>query len=238
MRRDRKARQQAEAERDVALFQLTKLKNPPPPPPDPLAGLAADDVLTVQEVRERLAKTPPPAAPETIPAGPAAQAKHYLVMCEKEARAAHEDFDSVMELTELVDNDAPTLREISERVKAGENPAEVMYTKIKQHKDFTNLLPAAELRVKARKTAPAAPPASQAPAAPAAPEDKAKIKSATDAEQALKDNAARAKTTAHVSAREGKPAEELTLEEIGSMSDLAFSKLPRHVRNRYLKMHG
>lgn len=248
MRRDRKARQKAEEERDIAARRALKaendLKNPPPPPPDPLEGLADDDVISVKEARERLAKLPKPAEKQPeAPAAPAVspQQARYLALCEKEARAAHADFDAVMELAEeLVAGDQTALREIGEQVAKGENPAIVMYQTIRKHKDFEALLPAAEVRAKARAKASAAPatPASPSAPAPATPEDKAKEDKAKQAEKALEENNNRTRTTAHVSAREGKPADELTEQEISAMPDLEFAKLPRHVRQRYLKKYG
>lgn len=247
MRRDRKARQIAEGERDTALFQLTKIKNPPAPPPDPFAGMAEDEVLSVKEAKERLTKMPPVVAPQPVAPAVNAQAKRYLTLCENEARAAHpDDFDIVMELSaDLLENDPEALRTMSLATEKGENPAEVMYNMIKKHKEFENLFPAAEVRVKARKSNAVAPTASPAVtvttanAAPATPQDKAQApQSATDAEAALLANAARPKTTAHISGKEGKPVEEMTLEDIAGMSDLEFARLPRHVRQRYLKQHG
>ena len=238
MRRDRKARQKAEEERDGAVFKLNKALNPPPPPPDPLEGMSDDDVLLVKDVREKLAKAPKPVPQQDQQANePTAQAKRYLIMCEKEARAAHpEDFDAVMDLSDdLLTGDATALVDLSEATKRGENPAEAMYERIKKHKDFETLLPAAQVRVQARKQPAATPASPSAPATPT-PEDKAKLDAAKAAEKALESN--KTKTTAHVSAREGKPAEELTLEEISNMSDLTFAKLPRHVRQRYLKQFG
>lgn len=241
MRRDREMRQKAEADRDVAIRENLKLKNPPPPPPDPFAGKAADDLLTVEEARGLLAKVPPPAPAE--PPAPEARARHYLVMCEREARSAHpDDFDAVMELTELVDNDPVHLKELQTATNRGENPAEVMYQAIKKHKDFEELLPAAQTRVKARKSAaapPASPAAPAAPAAPTPPSDTAQPKTeAQKVQAALEQNGARPKTTAHASAREGKPTTEHTLEDIAAMSDMEFARLPRHVRQNYLKQHG
>lgn len=244
MRRDRKARQKAEEERDAALFREGKLKKDAEAKPDsdPYDGRAEDDILTVKDAKEILKKqrekVAAPAAPEAPPAQ-VASAKRYLTLCEKEAREKHADFDVVMELSDdLISNSPDALKEISEQTQRGENPAEVMYSIIKKQKDFDTLLPVAETRLKARKAAAPASPASPSAPAPATPEDKAKIDKATQAEKALEDNAGKTKTTAHVSAREGKPAAELTLEEIGAMSDMEFAKLPRHVRQRYLKEFG
>ena len=126
--------------------------------------------------------------------------------------------------------------------KGHENPAEEMYQRIKNHKEFTDLFPAAETRWKARKSAAAPAVSATPPGAPAAapipPEDKAKTDKAIQAEKTLETNNQKPRTTAHASTREGKPVEELTLAEIGSMSDNEFSKLPKNVRNRYLKQYG
>lgn len=242
MRRDRKARQDAETERDRALFKLTKAQNPPPPPPDPFQGKADDDVMSVKEAREMLAKQPPAPAPTEAPAGPqvSPQAKRFLIMSEKEARANNPDFDVVMELADdLLSNDAIALREIGRSVaEEGANPAEEMYKAIKKHKDFATLLPVAETRHAAKKTAPQNQAPTPAPAAPPTPEEKAKIEQAKATERALENNNNKPKTTAHASAREGKPAEELTLDEIGTMSDLEFAKLPKKTRDSYLKRFG
>lgn len=250
MRRDRRARQKAEEERDQALFREGKLKKdletrPPAPEADPFEGMADDEVISAKDARERLKKMPKPTAAEPPAAAPAAQnarAIRYLQLCEKEARDKNTDFDVVMELSDdLISNNPEALREISEATANGENPAQVMYDVIKRQKDFATLLPVAETRHAAKKApekkdSPASPPS--ATAAPPTPADKAKEDKAKQTEKALEDNANRTKTTAHVSAREGKPAEELTMEEIASMSDLEFAKLPRNVRNRYLKQYG
>lgn len=248
MRRDRKARQAAEAELDVTRRKLHQAQNPPPPPPDPFDGMGEDDVLTVKEMRERMKKQPP-AAPPAAEQAPQVSPQHvrYLTLCENEARAAHpDDFDAVMELSdELVATDPAALREISEKTKAGENPAELMYQVIKRHKDFETLLPAAQIRANARLNkgaAPASPASAPAPAVPETPPvppaDPAKVQTAQSAQQALEKNGNKPKTTAHVSSREGKPVAELTADDISRMSDLEFARLPRHVRDKYLREYG
>ncbi len=250
MRRDRKARQKAEEDRDLAMRKLHQARNPPPPPPDPLAGKSEDDVLTVKEYRELMAKNPPAAPKPDAPVTPTiapTQAK-YLALCEKEARAAHpEDFDAVMELSDdLLAGDAVALREIGEKVAAGENPAELMYEAVKKHKDFNDLFPAAQTRAKARLAAKAAPasPAPPPPASPSAPAvtptpaDQAKLDKAKEAQEALRENGNRSKTTAHAFGREGKPADDLTFEELHAMPDSEFRQLPRSVRQKYLKKLG
>lgn len=271
MRRDRKARQKAEAERDVALRNQLKLKKqleggPAPKPAaseDPrLAALKKrdpTDFLTVKDVIALLDQPPAPAPakaeedpPDSGP--PAAQnpmTTQYLMMCEREARAAHpEDFDAVMELAdELVNVDAAHLRTVAEETRNGKNPAEVVYGIIKAHQDFAKLFPAAQIRAKARQDAKAKPAAAAPAAAPAAPakpaappakspEDQEKERQALAAQQALEQNAGKTRTTGHAGSTEGKPATELTAEEIAAMSDREFAKLPRHVREAYLRKYG
>lgn len=247
MRRDRKARQKAEGEADALRRENLKLKNPPPAPVDPLAGKADDDVMTVKEARELLSKQPPAAAPET-PAAPRVSGPQarYLQLCEKEGRDTHQDFDHVMELAdELISGDAAALKEIGEKVAAGENPALAMYDAIKKHKDFETLFPVAQTRFDARRKAaapvpPASPSAPAAPAQPAAPAvDPAKVTEAKRAQDALETNGTKTKTTAHVSsAADDRRIGEYTVEELTKMSDLAFAKLPKNVRQQYLEKYG
>jgi hypothetical protein len=249
MRRDRKLRQKAEADRDKLLFEKSKqeIKPKEEKTKDPLDGRDEDEYLTVKEARELMQSkimddgkkgdSDKRASNEGTP-----QNLHYLQLCEKECRAKHpEDFDAVMELAdELVTTNSDHLQKISERTKMGENPAEVMYELIKEDKEFENLFPAAQVRAeqkaKARADKKAPKEQKKEEQTPTAPK-KAEVDT-TQAEKKLEENSQQSKTTAHVSSQETKPTDELTLEEIGKMSDLEFAKLPRHVRQRYLKKYG
>lgn len=243
MRRDRKLRQKAESERDTALFNAARKKETPAKEEvetDPLKGKDDDDIITVKDVKEIL-KKPKVEDPESLKKPAQNLQLNYLKMCEKEARQTHADFDAVIELSDdLIVGNAEALQEVSERTQAGENPAIVMYELIKSHKDFETLFPAAEIKIKARQKA-AEKPAAETPVKKEevkTPETAKKEQEAKIAEKALEDNVGRTKTTAHISSREGKPAEELSIDEITSMSDLEFAKLPRHVRSKYLKAYG
>lgn len=250
MRRDRKLRQNAEEDRDKALFRETKLKEETAKKPveeeEPFKGKDPDDFLTVKEAREAILKQKekPKTEEKIIDANDSSKALQvrYLQLCEKEARQTHTDFDAVMELADdLVVDNQEALKDISDRTRIGENPAIVMYEVIKSHKDFENLYPAAELRAKAKKEAADKKVSSGAPSSVPAtptPEDKAKEEKAKQAEKTLEENTQKPKTTAHASSREGKPAEELNMEEIAAMSDGEFAKLPRGTRQRYLRMYG
>lgn len=264
MRRDRKSRQKAESDRDLALRALNKEKSKAPEKTvqeeaaedslKVLEGKDPQDFLTVEEVRSILkaqGKTKPEAKEEPARGGkaPSAAEVQYLKMCEKEAREKLKDdthdFDAVMDLTgELLEGDAEALTEISERVQSGENPAVVVHDIIKRHKDFETLYPVAETRVKARLAAKAKPEQKKVeePAKPAAPEktpeEKAKEEEAARAQEKLEKNSERPKTTAHASSREGRPVGELTLEQYENMSDLEFAKLPKATREKALRDFG
>jgi hypothetical protein len=252
MRRDRKQRQKAEEERDIAqrkalLAEQAKEEAPKverKTPEDVLKGKEPGDFLTAQEARELLQSVQPAAttAPKTEPVqAPVDPVRFkYLQMCERETKAAHADFDAVMELAdELVNRDPAHLQTIGDAFRRGENPAEVMYGVIKQHPEFAKLYPAAELRAKAKALATAPPPATEStPAAPSAEDSAKKAKEAEAAQAALEANAAKPKTTGHLGSWEGKPAEELTIDEISAMPDREFAKLPKAVRVRYLRQFG
>lgn len=262
MRRDRDRRQKAEADRDAGIFRENKLKQeiddlkkPQPEEKDPFEGKTDDDYMTVADVRKMM-KTQEAKAKETPKSEPAQEAPpqisqkdlNYLKMCAEKSKQEHEDFDLVMELSgELIDGQAEQLIELKERVGKGESPSEAMYEIIKNHPDFEVLLPAAEVRLKARQPKKAEeppkkakePPAEEPPKAPEkTPEELEKEAKAKAAEDALKNNKNKQRTTAHVGSREGTAPEDLTLEQIAQMPDAEFARLPRKVRDRYLKTLG
>ena len=248
MYRERKKRQAAEAERDKALFRESKLKQeiqakPKEETPDPLDILKdrdGADFLTVDEVRKILTtqkavvQKEPEAKEEKGAEGPSPLGVRYLKMCEKESQTLHSDFDAVMELTpECLENNSEALRELSVRVQDnGESPSEVMYDLIKNHADFDKLYPAADAKWKEKSMLGVEKPAEK-------PDHEVKKEEEAKAVEAkLQENQERSKTTAHVASREAKPAGELTMEEISQMKDSDFARLPRQVRQRYLKTYG
>lgn len=249
MYRDRKMRQKAEAERDQALFraakqeQAAKAEPPAPAPVDLLKDKADDDLLTAGELRAILkaGSAPTPTAPPAATSpDPNILQVQYLKLCEKDAKRDRADFDAVMTLCDdLVTNDPAMLEVIAQKTQAGENPAVVIYDLIKGHRDFPLLYPAVEARL-AASAPPAEPSPSGSPsAAPVAPPAlAANATHAQQAEAALEANLHRPKTTAHVASQEGKPAPELTLEEVVQMKDSDFARLPKATRARYLRMLG
>lgn len=253
MRRDRTNRQKAEQELAAALFRETQLKKQAPPAAEPnkkaelldkLKKKDPTDFLTVHEVLALMEEGTKPAAEPTptrqdAPRGVDPVQMRYLQLCEKEARNAHsEDFDAVMELAdELINNDSQRLVEVAKAAASGENPAEKIYSLIKEHPEFGNLFAAAQVRAQAKQT-----PKSEAPKPATAPaktpeqiEQEAKAKKA---QADLERNAGKPRTTGHVGANSDRPAGELSAESISQLSDREFAKLPKHVRDNYLKMYG
>jgi len=245
MRKDRRNRQRAEEERDAVLFREAQKKREETKKEleiDPLEALKKKDptdFLTVSEVTEILEKMQKPkeAAPAVeAPAVDPVQMR-YLQYSDKEARDAHEDYDVVMELVpDIISENESHLVEVAKAMKSGENPAEKMYQLIKNDKEFANLFPVGQIRAEARKKAPTAVKVEQT--AEKSPDEVAKEAKARQAQEALEKNEGKPKTTGHAGGGEDKPAGELTLEEIGAMSDREFSKLPKGVRARYLKLYG
>lgn len=253
MRRDRRARQKAEEERDQALFNLAKAKREEPEKTkegeaaeDPLAELAKKDptdYLTVSEVSALLkkvlaAKTSAKKEEKKEMAGPDPARIKYLSMCDNEARSAHpEDYDAVIELSpEIISSNEKYLKEIAQAILDGENPAEKSYQLIKADPEFSKLFPAAEVKVKARKAAKEKKPEKTK-------EELEKERRVKEAQDALKKNQQKTKTTGNVSG-EGGAAEDsdkiegISIEEIFRMSNLEFARLPKKTRQAFLEKYG
>jgi len=248
MRRDRKNRQKAEEERDAALFREIQHKNKDETKEektdeDPLAELKKKDptdFLTVKEVVGILEKVTKPAAKkEAEPKGAAIDPVRmkYLKLCDEEARVAHpEDYESVMELTEEIVNTNPTyLKEVAKSIAAGENPAIKTYELIKSDPEFSKLFPAAENKVKARKAGEKK--------SEKSPEEIEKERKAQEAQDALEKNKDKTKTTGHAGGESGGADESgkidgYSVQDIMSMSDLQFAKLPKKTRVKFLEQYG
>lgn len=238
MKRDRKARQKAEAERDALLFEKTKKKEEPKEEVDPLKdlnGRADDDFVSVADVKKILSKKETPKEqPREEHQQVDPRMVKYLQMCDKEARDAHpDDYEAVMELTnEILNTNKNHLVEVAEAMKRGENPAEVSYRLIKNDPEFQKLYPVAETKVKARK------PIEKQEPPPKTPEAVKKETEAKKAEEAIERNKSKTKTTAHVASLDDKPSDELSMEDITKMTDSQFAKLPKKTREKYLRLYG
>ena len=251
MRRDRRARQRAEEERDAARFSVAKLKKEKEEPEvkkepeeDPLKDLKAkdpEDFMTVAEAVKVLEKAlkKPPAPKEEAPKQRVLDPVHqkYLQFCENECKANHsDDYDAVMELApEIINSNEKYVLEVGQAIQSGENPAEKVYQLIKQDAEFDKLFPAAEIKVKARKTVEKKPDKT--------PEELEKEKKAQAAEAALEKNKDKTKTTGHAGG-EGGAAEDsdkvdgYSINDITNMSDLQFAKLPKKTREKFLQLYG
>jgi hypothetical protein len=253
MKRDRKERQKAETERDVAKFELSKVKKPVEKKEeeevDPLADLDKKDptdFMTVAEVKKLMqavtkapAKKEEEAKPTSIMAAPGA--KRYLEMCDKEARGAHEDYEKVLTLApEIIEGNTGYQAQLADALMKGENPAETMYSLIKNDPEFEKLLPIAEARAKAKgaqnlekkekKEEPPKPVKTDA--------DLAKEKDAEAAQEALEKNSNKRKTTGHQDSSDTFEGTDRTAEEIQKMTDLEFARLPKKTRQKYLELYG
>ena len=253
MRRDRKNRQEAEGERDGALFKLSKLEKQLAAQPKveaPIVPAADDpiellkkkdptDFLTVAEVTKIVEKLSAPKPepkkeePKPAPKGQDPVQMRYLKMCDDEARSAHpEDYDAVMELTsEILNTNQKHLQAVAQSIEQGENPAIKSYELIKSDPEFAKLFPVAKTKVEARKKAAEKP----EPKKEKTPEAVAKEEEAKKAEAALEKNKDKTKTTGHVGTGDDKPTDELSLEEVSKMSDKEFAKLPKKQRQKFLE---
>lgn len=250
MRKDRKSRQQAEADRDAARFELSKVKKEKPPEPenkpeekDPLEGKDPTDFLTVADVRkilERIKAAPPASSDSQSLAVGHPVVQSFLKACDEQAAQANPDYPEVMELTEEIINTNPAYqKQVAEALIQGKNPALKMYELIKADPEFAKLFPAAQTRVLARKKKPegAAPePKKEEPKGKTA-EEIQKEKDAQAAEDKLKENAVKPRTSGHA---EGEHFEgsDYTLEQITNMTDREFAKLPKKTREKYLELYG
>ena len=247
MRLDRKNRQKAESERDASKLnelrmkrELDEAKKSKVEEVDPIEELKKKDPTDYMTVAEVTALVDKVAAKKEAKEEAAAEEKpavdprqlRYLKMCEKEARDTHpEDFDTVMAMVDdIISNNQNHLTELAKTMVAGENPALKAYELIKADPEFAKLLPVAQTKIEARKTA-AKKPEEKAPQKSA--EESAKEKRAKEAEEALEKNKTKTKTTGHVEAA-GDTGDEPSWDEISKMSDREFAKLPRKTRQKYL----
>ncbi len=250
MRRDRRARQVAEEERDAARFREIQRKNQDAASKvkeevvdeDPLKELKEkdqDDFMTVSDAVKILEKALKPASKKEEPKGKAIDPVHmkYLEFCDKEARTNHsEDYDAVMELApELINTNEAYVKEVGQAIANGENPAEKTYQLIKQDPEFAKLFPAAETKVKARKVATGK--------SEKTPEELAKEKKAKETEETIEKNKNKTKTTGHAGGETGGEGDSdkvdgYSITDIMNMSDMTFAKLPKKTRTKFLQQYG
>ena len=245
MRRDRKAKQQAEADRDAAKFELSKTKKEKPAEKpaeeeDPFKDREDDDIFTVADAKKILAKSQKKEEVKmdaSFMELPAVQT--FLKSCDIVAANEHkEDYEVVMDLTDQIIMTNPAHQKlIAEAFSRGENPALKQYELIKGDPSFSKLLPVAQTRVAARKTKKAEEKPKEEPKAKSA-EELQKEADAKKAEEALEANQTKPKTSGHAEGKDKIEGSDLTIEQIASMSDREFAKLPKKTREKYLEMYG
>lgn len=257
MRMDRKVRQVVEGERDAAKLEVIKLKKElealkggkpaaaataegEETPLDKLKKKDPTDFLTVADVIEIIEKqnkaTAAAPAKATDNEEPNPVVISYVKMCDSQARAAHpHDYDAVQELSpEILDNNPEYLKQVSEAIQRGENPAEKAYELIKADPAFAELFPAAQVKAKAKQKLNQKP---EEKPVEKSPEEKKKEADALAAQKLLDENKNKPKTTGSVSAGDGKTEDtgNYTLDQVNAMSNLQFAKLPKKVRNYWLE---
>jgi hypothetical protein len=252
MRREQKRATKAEEDRDMARFELSKLKKPAEKPAeepkkeeDPFEGKEPGDFLTVADAKKILVKSQEAATKKEEAPKSGLFIEHPLIQsflkrCDEEVSKAHEDYEVAMELSqEIIGTNPDYQKKVAEALVKGENPALTMYELIKADPEFAKLLPAAQTRVAARKVKksdkapdPAAKPKEKTP------EELQQEKEAQAAEDKLKENAGKPKTSGHAEGKDGFEGSGLSLEQITAMSDREFAKLGKKVREKYLELYG
>jgi len=246
MRRDRKAKQKAEEERDGALFELSKAKKEPTKKEepaaakDPLEGRDDTDFLTVADVKKILAGAPKDQSPVTTASFVSNPMVHsFLEKCDAEASGKLADYEEVMALTEEIINTNPAYqKQVVEALMKGDNPAVKIYELIKGDPEFSKLFPVAQTKVKARKSKASETSVKKEEPKVKTADELEKEKKAKEAEDALEQNKNKPKTSGHAEGKEVLEGTDLTIEQIASMSDMEFRKLPKKARQKYLELYG
>jgi hypothetical protein len=240
MRKEQKRASQAEADRDAALFKLSKIKKedlpaeePKEVEEDPFKDRDDSDFITVAELKKLRAK-----AIKNIPAGPGfldlPLVQSFIKSCDEKAAAEKSDYAEVMELTvEIINTNPAYQKEVADALIKGDNPALKIYELIKADPEYAKLLPAAQTRVLARKGKK-----SDEKPKEKTPEELNKEKVALAAQDKMDKNNQKEKTSGHAEGKDKIEGTDLTIEQISKMGDAEFSKLPKKVRQKYLELYG
>ena len=235
MRRDRRARQNAEVERDAAKFENIKLKQQLEKPKEEKKEEKDDrddsDVATVKDIRDikTLLKEPPAKKEDPMAS---AWMQRYLLNCDTIARKdIGADYDEILECSpEIIDNNPGYQKQIAEAITNNENPAVKMYHLIKGDPKVDSVLPLARARLKSKGHKPAEKPKQEK-------SESQKEKEAREAEEKLKQNKDKPKTSGHHSGGKGEDREP-TVQDYLNMSTEDFQKLPKAKRDEILKSAG
>jgi hypothetical protein len=233
MKRERRARQKAEEERDTLRFEKIKRENTPKEEvKEPVIEVADDDFVSGKQLKEILKNQKPKEAPAPSPMSGMQQ--RYMAMCDTVARGQYDDYDEVIEAAnDILQANPDYQKQLVNAFQKGDNPALVAYHLVKGDPNFNKVLPLAKARIEARF------PKKVAPKEEAKKEEKpeAKVDEAKEKEKKIEENSNKAKTSGNFGGGEGgEPG--LTLQDIHDMSDAEFRKLPKAKRDAILKKYG
>lgn len=247
MRRERRNRQKAEEERDGFRFKELKRKQEEEArekkeqeDADPFKDRNPEDILTIKDMRLLLEQNKKTSKGQSAPFIDVNNpiTRKYLELSEETAKKEMgEDYDEVMACSDdLISKNEGYLRQVAEAMMQGKNPAIVMYNLIKGDPEFPKALPAAQAKIKAKLQAEGKGKTSE----PETQKEKEKAE-ALEKQKKLKENEGKPKTSAHASgADEGKGGdyEGYTVQQLVDMSDAEFAKVPKKVRDKFLKDSG
>ena len=240
LKRERRSRQKAEAERDLLRFEKAKDQKPEEKAKedkdDLFEGKEDDEFLSVAEAKKLVEKLQ--ASSKQQPGDQIQQdpiQRHYIKICDERAREIYDDYEEVLECgKELLDNTPVYQMEIAKSVYAGKNPAIVAYHLIKGDPDFPKVLPIAQARIAAAGKKPS----KKEPAKKEDKVDPAKAKKAKETEDKIEKNTNKVKTSGHFSGGGESATGEFTEDQVLNMSDAEFAALPKKTRDSFLTKFG
>jgi hypothetical protein len=238
MKRERQARQKAEEERDVLrLDKLRREQTPKEEKETPIPEVPDDEFVSGKQLKEiiKSIKTEKKPESQTAPAAMNGMLKQYNAMCEQVAKTQYDDYEEVIEAANDILLKNPAYKQqLLNAYQTGDNPAIIAYHLTKGDPAFDKALVTARARLEARNPKKKEP-AKEEPKKE--PEPK-KVDEAKEKEKKIEENSNKAKTSGSFGGGEtgGEPG--LTLEELRSMSDDEFRKIPKAKRDKILMKYG
>ncbi len=241
LKKERRKRQEAQAEADTLKFQkkkddekkrLEREREAAEAEEDPFEGKEDDDILTVAEIKKalKLGKKQPKAEPKEETATDELQQRANL-MQERvwlyEARDKHGDVNEIVPYAdELLRGDKEAEAEVRDVVLRGGNPVVAIYNLIKTHPKF----PEIEAKIKAKAGKPAEAPTEKGKK-PSAEEE---AKTNKERAERIEKNKEKPKTTGSGGGAAPQTGE-YTIQELLDMPDKEFARLPKEQRDRILQ---
>ena len=240
MKRERRARQKAEEERDVLRFDKIKRENAPKEEPkEPvMPDIGDDDFVSGKQLKEIVKNLKAPKVPEAPAQNPmSGMQQRYMAMCDQVARGQYDDYDEVIEAAnDILQANPDYTKQLVNAFQKGDNPALVAYHLAKGDPSFDKAITAARIRIDARTPKKKEPPKEEAKKEekPEAP----KVDEAKEKEKKIEENSNKAKTSGSFGGGEGGEGAGMTLQDVMDMSDADFAKLPKAKREALLKKYG